>query len=79
MKRDIFPLDQQLKIWERHWSEQVAKQAVWLSGLVTYEQAGEILRKIGGVEISNEECLAEGEALGRRNCGTGKDAAGESV
>ena len=32
----------------------VVKQAVWLSGLTTYEQAGEILRKIGGVEISSK-------------------------
>jgi hypothetical protein len=32
----------------------VVKQAVWLSGLTSYEQAGEILRKIGGVEISSK-------------------------
>lgn len=41
-----------MRIWERHWSEQVAKQAVWLSGLVAYEQAGEILQKVGQIEIS---------------------------
>lgn len=50
--RGIFPLDEQLKLWEKHWSEQIAKQAVWLSGLVTFEQAGEILQRIGGVRIS---------------------------
>jgi uncharacterized protein with PIN domain len=38
-RKGDFPLDRQMRIWERHWSEQVAKQAVWLSGLVTYEQA----------------------------------------
>ena len=41
-------------LWDKGWSEQVIKQAVWLSGLATYEQAGEILRKIGGVEISTK-------------------------
>ena len=45
-------MDQQLKIWEKHWSEQVAKQAVWLSGLVAYGQAAEILERVGGVHIS---------------------------
>lgn len=41
-------------LWDKRWSEQVVKQAVWLSGLATYEQVGEILRKIGGVEISTK-------------------------
>jgi hypothetical protein len=41
-----------LKIWEKHWSEQVAKQAVWLSGLVPYAQAAEILQTVGEIEIS---------------------------
>jgi hypothetical protein len=40
-------------LWEAHWSEQVAKQAVWLSGLVTFEQAQEILQEIGQVTISD--------------------------
>jgi hypothetical protein len=26
-EQGFFPLDEQLKIWEKHWSEQVAKQA----------------------------------------------------
>ncbi len=38
---------------ERNWSEQVAKRAVWLSGLVTFEQAGEILRRVGQIEMSS--------------------------
>lgn len=31
---DFFSLDQQLKLWERNWSEGLAKEAVWLSGVV---------------------------------------------
>jgi len=39
-------------IWEKQWSEQVAKQAVWLSGLVAYGQAAEILQTVGEINIS---------------------------
>jgi len=52
VSRVFFPLDEQLKIWEKHWSEQVAKQAVWLSGLVSYAQAAEILQRVGQMGIS---------------------------
>jgi hypothetical protein len=48
----FFPLDEQLLLWEKHWSEQVAKQAVWLSGLVAYEEAAEILQRVGQIAIS---------------------------
>jgi len=48
----FFPLDEQLLLWEKHWSEQVAKQAVWLSGLVPYEEAAEILQRVGQIAIS---------------------------
>jgi hypothetical protein len=40
-------------IWEKQWSEQVAKQAVWLSGLVPYRQAAEILQTVGQITISS--------------------------
>jgi len=39
-------------LWEKHWSEQVAKQAVWLSGLVAYERATEIMQRVGQIAIS---------------------------
>jgi hypothetical protein len=41
-----------LIIWEKQWSEQVAKQAVWLSGLVPYGRAAEILQTVGQIAIS---------------------------
>ena len=48
----FFPLDRQLQIGENHWSEQVAKLAVWLSGLVEFEQAAEILARVGQLSMS---------------------------
>lgn len=44
---DFSPLNEQLKLWERNWSERIAKQAVWLSGLVAYSQVEEIMREAG--------------------------------
>jgi len=40
-------------LWERNWSEQIAKQVVWLSGIVTYSQVAEIMREVGQVDISS--------------------------
>ena len=40
-------------LWEKHGSEQVAQQAVWLSGLVPYGRAAEILQRVGQVAISS--------------------------
>jgi len=41
-----------LEIKEKHWSEEVSKLSVWLSGLVAFETAAEILERVGGVHIS---------------------------
>lgn len=41
-----------MQLWERQWSEQVAKQAVWLSGLVPYAVVEQILRDIGRIDMS---------------------------
>jgi hypothetical protein len=50
--RVFFPLDEQLELWERHWSEGVIKYAVWLSGLVPFAEAATILNTIGEIPIS---------------------------
>jgi hypothetical protein len=42
-----------LRIWEKQWSEQVAKQAVWLSGLVPFDRTAEILQTVGQIAISS--------------------------
>ena len=59
-------MDQQLRLWEKHWSEQVAKQAVWLSGLVTFAQAEQILREVGRVDMSQSSIWRRVERWGGR-------------
>jgi hypothetical protein len=51
-RKVFFPLDEQLELWEHHWSESVVKYAVWLSGLVTFAEAARILNAIGEIPIS---------------------------
>ena len=48
----FFPLQSQLKQCGEGWSEGIARQAVWLGGLVPFEQAEKILQEIGQVNIS---------------------------
>ena len=60
----FFPLDRQLGIKQARWSEQVTKQAVWLSGLVTFEQAAEILRRVGRIEISDSSVWRQAQEWG---------------
>src|SRR5512133_1385935 len=48
----VFPLRRQLELQDEGWSEGMARQAVWLSGLVPFEQAERILQEIGQVNIS---------------------------
>lgn len=48
----FFPLDKQLELWDKHYSEAIVKHALWLSGLVDFEQAAEVLQKIGQVRLS---------------------------
>jgi hypothetical protein len=48
----VFPLQSQLKQCDEGWSEGIARQAVWLGGLVPFEQAEKILQQIGQVNIS---------------------------
>jgi hypothetical protein len=52
VRQGFFPLDEQLDLKDPHWSEGLAKQAVWLSGLVPFEQAAEVLQEVGQVDIS---------------------------
>lgn len=50
----FFPLDRQLELWDKHWSEGLAKEAVWLSGTVpSFEQAEETFARIGHVSIAD--------------------------
>jgi hypothetical protein len=62
----FFPLDQQLELWEKHWSEAVAQQAVWLSGLLPFEKAEEVLRRVGQINISVNSVWRQTQKWGER-------------
>jgi hypothetical protein len=48
----LFPLDQQLELRDKHYSEGVLKEMVWVSGLVgSYEKAEEVLRRLGHFSV----------------------------
>jgi hypothetical protein len=50
----FFPLDQQLQLWDKHWSEGLVKEAVWLSGAMgSFERAEEAFARIGHVTMSD--------------------------
>jgi len=68
----FFPLDRQLDVKERNWSESIIREASWLSGKAgSYEEVEEILRRIGKIEMDDStiwrhvekrgECLREAE------------------
>ncbi len=50
--KGFFPLDNQLRVEDLHWSEELARETVWLSGLVAYGDAAEILQEIGQIRTS---------------------------
>ena len=48
------PLDRQLELWEKNWSEGLAKEAVWLSGATgSFERAEEAFARVGHVLMSD--------------------------
>jgi len=53
-------------VWDTHWSEQVAKHAVWLSGLVGFEQAEAILGSLGQIGMSDSSVWRRVEKWGVR-------------
>jgi hypothetical protein len=54
-----------LAVTAARWSEQVAKLAVWLSGLVTFAQAAEILQRIGQITISESSVWRQAQTWGQ--------------
>jgi hypothetical protein len=60
----FFPLDQQLKLRAKHWSEGALKLAVWLSGIVDYDQVEEILEKVGQISISDSSVWRQAQVWG---------------
>lgn len=64
---DFFPLDQQLELWEKNWSEGLVKEAVWLSGVVdSFEEAAQVLARIGHVSMSTSTVWRRVERWGEK-------------
>lgn len=53
-------------MWETHWSEQVAKQAVWLSGLTDFDTAADLLDQIGQIAMSDSSVWRRVKRWGER-------------
>ncbi len=62
----VFPLQGQLEQPDEGWSEGIARQAVWLSGLVPFEQAEKILQEMGQVNISRCSIWRRSQAWGAK-------------
>jgi hypothetical protein len=53
-------------VWDGHWSEQVAKLAVWLSALVDFENGAEIFDRVGHIPISTSSVWRRVKVWGAR-------------
>ena len=49
-----------------HWSEGVSKQATWLSGLLDFAQAAEVLEKVGQIPISTTTVWRQANTWGEQ-------------
>jgi hypothetical protein len=66
-KAVFFPLDQQLELEARAWSEGVERTAVWLSGVVaSFELVEEVLRRVGQVEMSRSTIWRRTQQVGAK-------------
>jgi hypothetical protein len=55
-----------LQVWDKHWSEQVAKFAVWLSGLMEFEEAERVLNRVGQIPLSDSSIWRRTQKWGER-------------
>jgi hypothetical protein len=60
----FFPLDRQLKVEGQAWSDGLRKLAVWLSGLVTFEQAEGVLEQVGQILLSDSTAWRQVQGSG---------------
>jgi hypothetical protein len=49
----FFPLDEQLQLWDAHFSETLAREAVWLMGLMPDDLVERVFERIGGLTLSD--------------------------
>jgi hypothetical protein len=60
----FFPLDKQLNLKSKHWSEGVVKLMTWLSGIVDYRRAQEILERVGQISTSDSSVRRQAQVWG---------------
>ena len=66
-KTGHFPLDHQLGLWDKHWSPELSKQLVWLSGVSpSFEKAAEIGERIGQLSVSDSSIWRQVEKWGEQ-------------
>jgi len=60
------PLDKQLVVRDRHWSEGVSRQVVRLSGRMAYEEVVETLQEVGQIHLSKSSAWRLSQRWGQR-------------
>lgn len=61
----FFPLDQQLEVHERNWTEGIVREMVWISGrMESYQEAEEAFARIGKMSISDSTLWRQVEKRG---------------
>lgn len=63
---DIFPLDEQLELRHDSLSPLLARDGVWLSSLLPYEQAEQVLARIGGYGVAATTLWEHTQQVGQR-------------
>lgn len=59
-------MDQELELKDKHWSEGLLRLGVWLGGLVSYEQAAQILQQAGQIEVTASSLWRRMQVWGKR-------------
>ena len=65
-EQGFFPLDKQWQLNETVYSDELGKQMVWLSGLLTYKDAARVLKRIGGHFIPTSSVWRQTQRHGSR-------------
>ncbi len=66
MEQGFFPLDQQLKVAGKQQSEGISKLSVWLSGLMPFERAAEVLGQVGRMYTSRGSVWQQSKLWGMK-------------
>jgi len=63
----FFPLDDQLRLWDGHWSEGVVREALWVSAIThSYRDAQAALERLSRIHISRSSLWARLQRWGQR-------------